>query len=646
MEKSNNLEIIPGPPKCLDGNVYIKSSLSHRLFITELTNSNINGTVIRSFNGLVDFFAQSNRDNEEFENLNRPDRESNPSLGCLFIPDSQNCCPFLIKTVFHKPSKEKTAVIESIGTSLIYQLTLFQCVLIKKCELTATEDLSLDLNKSIVPIIIIIWMQKQISKPESAKLITDLTNFINQQSENGKKFFKIEFEIKFSNPDDISAILENFDSGDYQMSSQNRIQKFINSLTEIEVNFADRSPDDSFYTLSNEPFRSFNNQKCTFQIVPAIVGIINSYFPKKREKLELVPNLDQIFDNILYATTDSGNLGSANKYGSYMGEVKDFCHCFLTKLPNSNGTFLKNFADAHFSTLLHERSCQPIRFEIDWIYCGDVIVAFEVGYAEDSEKPTTIIARKIEQALTKIVPQMEMIIHTFFTTCQKWNNETSRPINKDFQQFLQNSFKVIIFITNVKFATLRRTISSFKSALKTDNAYQKSAIYTQVVTPVRNCSGKSLNQLLFLAEDEKSRLGLFKIDQNFDIVDSGFEIREMFQQKPNHKNEVVEYINSLFTLASLNKIFSSEEYFSIETTNSLDIDRRYWNSFAEWSKMQNKNSTSPIGLQFILSPEQHRILSENKRFVGIFGEPGSGKTSLLLAQRSRFLFPSFLVSSI
>ena len=631
-DPEEGLNIIPQPPGCLNSNPYVKTSLSHRLFITQLVNSDITGTVIRTFSGAINLFSLTNAEREKIDGFVR---ESNLSLGCLFVPRTENNALYLIKTVSQICEKEKVELIESIGNSIVYQLNLFQHFINSDYKFHE-NGIEIDFKNLFIKVIILIWSQKEVKKDHSAKFITGLTSFIKQKSENGKYFPNFRIDIRLSNPDGIkSALTYKPNSEIAPESNQVLFRHFISSLIEIEQNFAKQNSHNTFYALSTEKFRSFNDQECSFQNVASIVKIFNNYFPSKHSKLELVPNLLQAFENLLYMTTDYGKLEHIAKYGAYMGEVRDFCHDFLSKLSKSNGIFLKNFTETHFSTLLHNTAPQPIRFQIDWIFCGDVIVGFEVGYAEDPDKPTTLIAKKIEQALTKIIPQMELIIHTFYTSYLASSIGDDNTRDNDFAKFLETKFKFIIFITNIKLSTFKKTISSFKSALKNEKSAGKSTIRTQVVNPVRNCADNSLNRLLFLAEDQNNGLKLLKIDQNLDVVDSGLKVDELFQQKLDRKFEIVEYASALFTLASLNKVFDSqEENIKTDSKVSFEIEERYWDSFIEWNQKRNKCSSSSIGLQFILSPEQHRILSENKRFVAIVGEPGSGKTSLLLAQRN------------
>ena len=110
-------------------------------------------------------------------------------------------------------------------------------------------------------------------------------------------------------------------------------------------------------------------------------------------------------------------------------------------------------------------------------------------------------------------------------------------------------------------------------------------------------------------------------------IEDFYQLKHLFEKQ---KLCLPHYLKNFFSLAkeyfitcflSLNQI--------IYNTGHLDVDERYQQNYTKWL---SKHGGDLRLKSVILSPQQHSILNKNEPFVFLRGEPGMGKTLLLLAK--------------
>ncbi|XP_063725104.1 uncharacterized protein LOC134853097 isoform X2 [Symsagittifera roscoffensis] len=305
---------------------------------------------------------------------------------------------------------------------------------------------------------------------------------------------------------------------------------------------------------------------------------------------------------------------------------------------------LKNYSNQHFVTLLSEDSVQPGEFETDWLYIGnEIIIAIEIGLSDTKQQTKnsncSTISNKITQALKRTIPHFQAILFSLFAASEK--QKTEKEID-----FIMRVFKVVILLPNITFSQFQKAIDKLKAKQGQTKLFNLLEFNEQFW---------STNLFIVLQQDGQSEY-VFRIDKNLalcsikrrpssDILgchsnstnwtnlesnDSRLSktnsFSDLFTSKSSSQSEIFREISALITLSSLNAIELSQDKLS-----NRDVDERYRKSFKNWKPKQN--NLTYTGQDFILSPEQHRILSNaDLSFLLISGEPGSGKTSLLLAK--------------
>ena len=408
------------------------------------------------------------------------------------------------------------------------------------------------------------------------------------------------------------------------------IEKLINYYCE-KLNY------ECFYCPSSNKLKFGSNPCFDIENKDAALEVLNFFFPQRHQKLETIPCFNRMTDNMLFNYSGTGEVGSFAGYAAYMGEVRLFSENFLNKLRNHSGLFIRGFSNQHLGAIAEIENSKTANFEIDWLYLGtEQIVAFEVGMSENpSNKHQTAIRNKITQCLENIIPQMQLIISSLWRVYQK-KTTTSKP---SFQNLIQNSFKVVIFLPNIETKVLVNQIGAIKKLL-TDPTPGNSGQHDFVELLKQN--GQQVTKYLsFLTSSEASGGGFawIHVNENWDIEETKGTIHRLIEgvgvtDWPKCRDSFVEYVSACFCCASLS--FSrviSEQTGRIERA-PLQIEEHYSPSFKKFkiSKVYT-NLNLPQHLNFILSPQQYQILSDkSNHHLIITGQPGTGKTTLLVAK--------------
>ena len=303
------LRIIPGPPRSLEKrNKYSQSILSHSKLIRKLLDGNITGTLIIDPSLLIGSPEETCR------------AYNSKSFGCVFIPDLANHA-FLIKCV----SAVQTNV-ENIANYLINSMTDQLFSLSKSIQ---TDEISL-----------IIWLQKS--------GMGDLKKYL--QNDIRKKLPKFEFKIT-----DKNNFLNSF-----KLGPDKKLSESICSL--LQFCRKKYNNNDLVLTLSEKPFRNLSEGECYLNETAKIIGLFETYFAERHERIDFVPAINQLQETLLYDLTTDGELEKygKNNAGKYLAEVKQFLDKIVFKLENQSGVLLKNFSNCHLGNMLSEYSFQYV----------------------------------------------------------------------------------------------------------------------------------------------------------------------------------------------------------------------------------------------------------------------------------------------
>ena len=265
-------------------------------------------------------------------------------------------------------------------------------------------------------------------------------------------------------------------------------------------------------------------------------------------------------------------------------------------------------------------SLEALEFEIDWLYLGgEIMIAFEAGMSNKPEQPIQSVLNKLSQCVTKIYPQFLLIIYSLWVEYQKINH--ARIEFATFEMFFKQHFKIVVFLPNVSHDAFRTCINTIKdSAVVGKNSKKVKSVVPEGFASLLIKNSKCLDQILILLECSDT---LWQISENLDVAESSLGLQKLLKTQSSSSQCEYNYITALLALVRLNVVEMG--------LPALDVTERYHHSFTIWQKKKRK--MDPICQNFILSPEQHRILAEEeKTHLVVCGEPGTGKTALLLAK--------------
>ena len=334
---------------------------------------------------------------------------------------------------------------------------------------------------------------------------------------------------------------------------------------------------------------------------------------------------------------------------------------------------MRNYTYKNFNFLLDEQSNHAIEFQVDWLYIGgEMIIPIEIGRSEKSDKVSSNIFNKLEQCLYRTIPHFHLIIYSIYKEHQSSNPSDDSDILK----LLESRFKVVTILFNVKV----HMFVEFMKEISDGNSNKLSGMkYFRRLLPL---NWKFLSQIVFLLEDDKnsSKLVPVAVGDNFKIFYPDIEIDQIFKSNDivglsEKEKECWQYISSVLTLSGLNltgQIKFNPEFLKNYSSRTHDerqpipIDDKYSKEFDSWSskgkecqarKRKHQQVVRDFIGSFTLTPQQHQILADDseeleKSLPGfksqkiLYGEPGTGKTTMLLAKCALALLDNDYVDNV
>ena len=374
-----------------------------------------------------------------------------------------------------------------------------------------------------------------------------------------------------------------------------RCKTLLSLIKEFRENSAE-------YRLNNLPFTAFNERDCTFKDTQKVLAMFDSYFPQNLDRLEIIPHPDCIEDNLLNKTKSEVVPDTISS--KFEGEVAEFFNLLrlFEKDHRAHGVFVKDVSseifDQHLQPLCDSIS---IEFQFDWLFCGiKGLFLFECSYSQNSDNPEQSIINKITQVVTKHLPMLEILLIAISKS-----NEALDLTNDDLRTILNEHLSVVIFLPNVGCNAAVKTWEDVKSKLD-----------ERVINSLQTGNARSRIKFLFKSEQsDGSVYDLNSIGESLQLLPEPFKIEDfVYETTEQEYNLPLKWAMTIFSLSVLKLNMSEAKQNKKFLTNR---DR-----FGE-----NKNP-----LNFFISPQQKRILDENRPFVILAGQHGCGKTSVLMAK--------------
>ena len=619
--KDKLIVIPPLPRELVAMNPFVQCTLTHSNVISTLLLMKQTGLVVRINPKHIYDIASTTTATKESNRI---------SQGSLFIPVPNFGQIFVMKTVSDLSGDES---VNNVRDQILNQ------VISIKQDLNNSGLDSVDLW-DIYFIICLTHKNAKDSKhleglkASVSKIITDQHSFDQ----------KLQIHLKYIN------IKNMFKEMKQVMKNGSKKQVSVASLAKY---YFDKLNCECLYRPSKNKFKFTTQPSFDIEEIDTVLEIFNFFFPQRHQKLETIPSFNRMTDNMLFSYSTTGETGKFSDYAAYLGEVRLFSENFLDKLENTCGLFIKGFSNHHLSAIAEIENSKPANFEIDWLYLGkDEIVAIEVGLSENrSEAQKTPIKNKIFQCLKNIIPQMQLILFSLWHLYQKKTTLSSEEASfeeSNFEDLLQKIFKLVIFLPNIETETLLNQILIIKKQVTEPTA--GSSQPDEFVELLKQNHRQVTQCLSFLTSSDAygRNYSWIQLEGNWDIkqtklwlhvtrgnqtIDKLFE-RVAISDSAHHRESFVEYISACFCCASLTVLrVISKQTGRIEGT-PLQIEELYSASLELFKKRTIYTRLKlPHYLNFILSPQQYRLLSDNSNeHLLITGQPGTGKTTLLVAK--------------
>ena len=353
--------------------------------------------------------------------------------------------------------------------------------------------------------------------------------------------------------------------------------------------------------------------KSGFQLTcfDGVLNVFQSFFGNCEREICVFPDIDSIPGSILDKTSDRGFLKVSQTNG-FLGEEVDFMEKVVGRLAKPKGLLIRHFRQNELNAVL--KTPYTVLFEIDWILCSHTkIYGIEVSRSDSPQNPRSAIERKLISVITKTMPKMFLIFSSLLYNIDQNSDVEQRT------EFLDEIFEFVIYFTNISAKEIKESI---------ENCEQHMQGAWKVLQTV---PAKMLHKLSILCPDDATADQkppvLYKLSNSgvlWKLERSPDSLGEMFSgtlasssNSPADalKRKLVQFASAILSFGFL------VQNFSIIRPQTRPLD---WNS-----KMAPKDAVFP---NFILSPQQRKILNLPHRFIFLLGEPGTGKTLLLYAK--------------
>ena len=305
---------------------HLKRSKTAEYLETHLKNLHFEGTLgssddskhLKSPNHSEVLTCSPNRQREVVP----PELDIKCSFGSVFVHSPSLNKLFVFKNVAEKLSKKS---IESVCVSATSQIKILDNIF---TSMRSSSPEILDLDLILLP-------EKSISETNFALFehkISEACNELRSLKLNIFMIIKRNSLVYVQDKNQEALLLSEICSSENYPASTT-VSAFLSRISNQK----------SYYAMSERSFKGFGDQVWKLNEVEKSCHALNHYFPEKESKLQTVPSIDCLKDNLLYCTDENGSLVFGKGIGteSYLGEVKLFLERFFNYLPSPTGILLK-----------------------------------------------------------------------------------------------------------------------------------------------------------------------------------------------------------------------------------------------------------------------------------------------------------------
>ena len=359
-----------------------------------------------------------------------------------------------------------------------------------------------------------------------------------------------------------------------------------------------------------------------------IVHFLDSYGLFTKGKITTVPEFDKIQSCILYETDSLlGVTIYSEAAKKHRGEFEMFWPQFQKWVEkDTTGLLLHGFSNKTFSSILNQ-SIPGFDFEFDWLlFTQSQLFLIEVKCCDESKNIEKFIQTKLDQVFTRHLPSIQFIIWQFMQHIRKTDKFPNLETNC-FEVFFTQRFSVIVFLAGVKNETVKKSLAKVISKPKSlDFKFEQlSELGSQSVYFVGGDPKSSQESGQFLRIERDSGDGIKVIEE----PKSPMQMKKDDFEGPG--KSLVQILGGIFALPYGRDASKNETVQSIDE-KLTSTQQNYVCKFGKQNQLSDNFIQISDLFSVILSPQQIQILAIPEKRLIIAGEPGTGKTILLLTK--------------
>ena len=364
--------------------------------------------------------------------------------------------------------------------------------------------------------------------------------------------------------------------------------------------------------------------------------LMSTQFSKSEQELVCVPDMDRIDYTKLYSAGEVPG-GRPDKFiKKFDGEMISFrSELELWLSGNKKGLLLYSYSAKELRNILSSKTLGE--FEFDWLLFQKFqIVVTEVTAASKNIKDA--ILWKLQQVMNKTLPMLKILI--WYLLAKDERNFSQLLEEKAFNYFVAKYLKIIVLIASASFEDIHASLTSIL-----DNDIPENNDLQLLLQ--KNSSAISLVGKTTKEENQRPRFVRLVINNTGSLEVTESDVSPLIENQRSeelssiYNLDAIKYLTAAFALGYFLEDDKTSKIYNFQN-EALGPDFRFLGSQKIFvNKLKNalrksrkKHKILRISekLTVILSPQQLKILEDDPRHLLVRGEPGAGKTVLLLAK--------------
>ena len=457
--------------------------------------------------------------------------------------------------------------------------------------------------------------------------ICDFSNRIKQALDNEafRNFVVVLKEYFLADQTDLDVYRKQLNEIKASLIPENSVTQVETPTMKFWVEFIMSSVPKMFrFQVRTSQFVADHQQEPFYLDRKGMTHFIEVYSLFKSSKVTTIPDFDKNSSNKLYHTDPL--LGDTICYASiwkHIGEFEKFWPQFWKWFDKeTTGLLLHGFSKKMLESIL--QASLGFDFEFDWLlFTQSKLFLFEVRCGCENNNFGKAISDKLNQVFTRHIPSMHIIMWHLMDHLRKTDKLSGLEENY-FQNFFQERFSVIVFVVGVSTEFLKNSLAKVitnKTGLNFNFDEISNLSFQSIYFVGQDSNTSEASHFLRVWRDRNNKISVSE-DQNSPIQTSRDDLA-------GPEQSTVQILAGMFALGY--RIDRSENgHASTLDEKLLPQQRNYFGKLEKRNELDHNFIEISKFFSVVLSPQQFQILRSPEQRLILAGEPGTGKTILLL----------------